>query len=43
MKTYEIEVKFIDGSKVVVEVEANDENEALDNAMPTNLRIVGSN
>jgi hypothetical protein len=41
MKEYNIEVKFIDGTKVIIEVEAENENEALDKAMPINLKIVG--
>jgi hypothetical protein len=39
MKEYNIEVKFIDGTKVVIEVEAEDEHEALDKAMPIELNI----
>jgi hypothetical protein len=41
VKEFEVEVKFIDGSKVIVEVEAEDENEALDKAMPISLNIRG--
>lgn len=39
MKEYNVEVEFIDGTKVVIEVEAENEQEALDKAMPINLRI----
>jgi hypothetical protein len=39
MQTYEVEVKFIDGTTVTIEVEAENENEALDKAMPISMRI----
>jgi hypothetical protein len=39
MKDYNVEVKFIDGTKVIVEVEAENEDEALDKAMPISLNI----
>lgn len=39
MQTYEVEVKFIDGTTVTIEVEAENENEALDKAMPIGFRV----
>jgi hypothetical protein len=39
MKEYDIEVKFIDGTKVIVEIEADSEEEALNNAMPVSFTI----
>ena len=39
MEIYEVEVKFIDGTKVTIEVEAENESEALDKAMPIEIRI----
>jgi hypothetical protein len=39
MQTYEVEVKFIDGTTVVIEVEAKNEDDALTKAMPISLRI----
>ncbi len=39
MKEYSVEVEFIDGTKVVIEVEAESESEALEKAMPINLRV----
>lgn len=39
MKEYEILVEFIDGNTIVIEVEAENEEEALNKAMPINLRV----
>ena len=39
MKEYSVEVEFIDGTKVVIEIEAENEQEALEKAMPINLRV----
>lgn len=39
LKEYDVEVKFIDGTTVVIEVEAENEDEALEKAMPISLRI----
>ncbi len=39
MKEYSVEVKFIDGTTVTIEVEANDEDEALDKATPIGYRV----
>lgn len=39
VKEYSVEVKFIDGTKVVIEVEAENEDEALDKAMPISLNL----
>lgn len=39
MEEYVVKVKFSDGSTVFVDVEANDEGEALDKAMPVELDI----
>lgn len=36
---YEVEVKFIDGTTVIIEVEASNEEEALQQAMPISLKI----
>jgi hypothetical protein len=41
--TYDVELEFIDGTKVVVEVEANNDQEAYDLAMPQQLCIIRSN
>lgn len=38
MKVFNVEVSFIDGTTVTIEVEAENEDEALEKAMPTNLR-----
>jgi hypothetical protein len=39
METYTVEIEFWDGTTVEIEVEANDENQALDRAMPKSMRI----
>ncbi|MGX1195871.1 hypothetical protein [Metabacillus sp. SLBN-84] len=39
--TFDIEVKFIDGSSVTIEVEADSPDDALNAAMPTEFRITG--
>jgi hypothetical protein len=39
MEYFNVEVEFIDGTKVVIEVKAETKEEALQKAMPINLRI----
>lgn len=39
METHNVEVRFIDGTKVIIEVEASNEEEALEKAMPISLNI----
>ena len=39
METYTVEIEFWDGTTVEIEVEANNEIEALDRAMPKSVRI----
>ncbi|CAM3732094.1 hypothetical protein MEZE111188_05700 [Mesobacillus zeae] len=39
MNEYDVEVKFIDGTTVIIKVEAKDEDEALEKAMPISLRL----
>lgn len=39
METYEVELSFIDGTTVVIEIEADSEDDALNKAMPIGLRI----
>lgn len=39
MKTFNVEVSFIDGTTVTIEVEAENIDEALDKAMPINFRV----
>jgi hypothetical protein len=39
MQTYTVEVEFLNGITVEIEVEANNEDEALDLAMPKTTRI----
>lgn len=39
MKEYEVEVEFVDGTTVTIQVEAEDEEDALRKAMPINLMV----
>lgn len=39
MKTFYVEVEFIDGTIVTIEVEAENETEALNKAMPINFKV----
>jgi hypothetical protein len=39
MKEYIVEVKFIDGTIVNIEVEAENDDDALNMAMPISLRL----
>lgn len=39
MQTYAVEVAFIDGTNVVIEVEAESIDEALEKAMPVGYRV----
>lgn len=39
METYEVELSFIDGTTIIIEEEAESEDDALNKAMPISLRI----
>lgn len=39
MQEYKVKVKFSDGQYVIIEVEAEDESDALNKAMPVDLEI----